>query len=124
MHQTANVYPSPAVVPSSLAVPTSPAKPEVLQVRAPGDGVGDYDDLSDPNRITSPIGTKLLHRKVHLQLGYDVDDEGGDMAADPNQCSSPSSTELMHRRVANQRAHPHSPIDGRCRELAAVGAPR
>ena len=116
-----NVYPSPkavvpSAVPSAVSVPLSPIKAaEGLRIHAPSsndssdlvpDGVADPDDDDDPNSLTSPIGTKLLHRKVHLQTGFDEGEDGlSEMPNDPNQCSSPMSTELMHRRVAKQRSH-------------------
>ena len=115
-----NVYPSPkavvpSAVPSAVSVPLSPIKAaEGLRIHAPSsndsndlvpDGVADSDD-DDPNSLTSPIGTKLLHRKVHVQTGFDEGEDGlSEMPNDPNQCSSPMSTELMHRRVAKQRSH-------------------
>ena len=53
--------------------------------------------------LTSPIGTKLLHRKVAKQTGVIVDNNVDEESADPNQLSSPCSTELMHRKVNFQQ---------------------
>jgi hypothetical protein len=73
---------------------------------------GEEGELSPENspsaveQLTSPIGTRLLKKKVQQQAGQnDANNEVAQgMVDDPNQCSSPCSTELMHRRAAFQRA--------------------
>jgi hypothetical protein len=65
------------------------------------------DSPSAVEQLTSPIGAKLLRKKVQQQAGFDADkikEVAHVMVNDPNQCSSPCSTELIHRRVAFQRA--------------------
>ena len=86
--------------PPSILVPVSDSSEESISV------VGSSASPSssrDPNRLTSPIGTKLLHRKVHQQAGFEADDVDDKMSQDANQCSSPNSTELIHRKVAFQQ---------------------
>jgi len=71
------------------------------------------DSPSADYQITSPIGTRLLKKKVRQQAGFDAEDtqEQG-MVDDPNQCSSPYSTELIHRRVAFQQAKTNDSVQG------------
>ena len=61
----------------------------------------------DPNQLSSPLGTELLHRKVAFQQGPPGPSDESEQASkgvvnDPNQRSSPFSTELLHRKVAFQ----------------------
>ena len=62
----------------------------------------------DPNQLSSPLGTELLHRKVAFQMGLSdvAEDPREKPTFDPNERSSPFATELHHRRVANQQARP------------------
>jgi hypothetical protein len=106
---------SVVIVPFLLDVLVSPRNLHVYVPSSDESGQGfegEEGELSPENspsaveQLTSPIGTRLLKKKVQQQAGQnDANNEVAQgMVDDPNQCSSPCSTELMHRRAAFQRA--------------------